>query len=200
MQSPQSDPEHEPARAAVLVPLRSLREGKLRLASVRSADERADLIESMARAVIEAAHDMPVLVVHDEPAVADWAQALGADTIRGSEPGLNRAVAEGHRLLRSRGHDLTIVAHADLPFARDLRPIAEGDGITLVPDRLRDGTNVMAVPTDLDFDFSYGPGSFSMHLKLAQQSGREVHVIDDPDLSLDIDHPDDLDLLDQETP
>src|SRR5918995_1497275 len=54
-----------------------------------------------------------------------------------------------------------IVAHADLPLATRLDWVAVFPGVTLVPDRRRDGTNVAAVPTGAGFAFHYGGGSFA---------------------------------------
>lgn len=179
-------------RVGVVVPLRSLTAGKLRLRATLTADERATLIHSMASAVVAAAHELPVLIVYDDPAVAIWATRLGADSITTSEPGLNAAVEFGRARLIEQGFDHVIVAHADLPHALDLRPVGQFDGITLVPDRAGDGTNVLSVPSDVDFTFCYGPGSFATHLRLAEATGRDVRVFNDPQLAWDVDHPDDL--------
>ena len=64
--------------------------------------------------------------------------------------------------------------------------------MTLVPDRHRDGTNVIALPTDMPFQFAYGPGSFQRHLDSAIADGLSVRVRRDPLLALDIDTPSDL--------
>ncbi len=44
-------------------------------------------------------------------------------------------------------------------------------GVTLVPDRRDDGTNVVCVPTRAGFRFPYGPGSFARHRAEARASG-----------------------------
>ena len=76
--------------------------------------------------------------------------------------GLNGAVADGVAALAATGHDFVIIAHGDLPHAVDLAWIAEFDGITLVPDRRDDGTNVVGLPAraHTSFRFAYGSGSF----------------------------------------
>ena len=43
------------------------------------------------------------------------------------------------------------MAHADLPLADDLARLAGFAGVTLVPDRRDDGTNVVCVPTGAGF-------------------------------------------------
>jgi 2-phospho-L-lactate guanylyltransferase len=109
--------------------------------------------------------------------------------------GLNAAVTEGVAHLADEGADRVIVAHADLPLAGDLRPVAEFAGVTLVPDRHEDGTNVMALPTTAGFHFHYGPSSFRRHYEEAIRRGQEVRVLVDPALGFDLDTPADLDAL-----
>jgi 2-phospho-L-lactate guanylyltransferase len=84
------------------------------------------------------------------------------------------------------------VAHADLPRAWGLDAVGLAPGITLVPDRFGNGTNVMVVPTSAGFRFSYGPGSFARHLAEAERTGLPVRVLDLPDLAWDVDEPGDV--------
>ena len=62
----------------------------------------------------------------------------------------------------------------------------------MVPDRHRDGTNVLSLPTGTGFRFSYGPGSFPRHDTEARRHGLVVVTLDDPDLAWDVDLPADL--------
>ncbi len=179
-------------RVGVVIPLRSLGDGKLRLRDALDADERRELIESMAQTVVRACHELPVLIVYDDPEVGAWASARGLTAIEGHTPGLDSAVEQGVAEFAGAGYTHVIVAHADLPGARDLRPISEFDGVTLVPDRLGDGTNVVCVPTDIGFTFAYGPGSFDNHRRIARNCGAPLRIVEDDDLAWDVDHPDDL--------
>ena len=65
-------------------------------------------------------------------------------------------------------------------------------GITLVPDRYGNGTNVIAVPAGAGFRFSYGPGSFARHRAEAERLGLPLRILDRPDLAWDIDEPGDV--------
>ncbi len=85
-----------------------------------------------------------------------------------------------------------IVAHGDLPRAHSLAGLTAPGTLTLVPDRHGDGTNVIAVPTAMPFQFAYGPGSFRRHLAAAIAAGHSVRVRHDPLLAADIDTPADL--------
>jgi len=181
-----------PHSAAVLIPLRSLRHGKLRLAQAVDEDGRAQLIQSMAAQVVGAAHDLDVFIVHDEADVATWASEHGAQAIRPPVPGLNEAITFGWTQLREAGYDKVVIAHADLPLARDLRQVVTNHPIAIVSDRHGDGTNVLCVDTSIGFTFAYGPGSFVHHVRIARDLGIEPHIVDAPDLAWDVDHPDDL--------
>ncbi len=181
-----------PHSAAVLLPLRSLRRGKLRLAEALNEAERAVLIETMATTVVAAAHDLDVFIIHDDADVAAWAQDRGATALRPPTLGLNEAVSFGRDHIRDAGYTKAIVAHADLPRAQDLRVCVTGHPVAIVPDRHGDGTNVLCVDTSLDFTFAYGPGSFVNHQQIARDLGIEPHIVDAPDLAWDVDHPDDI--------
>lgn len=184
-----------PHLAAVLIPLRSLRRGKLRLSDAIDEDGRAALIESMAETVVSAAHELDVFIIHDDDAVAEWALARGATPLQPPIPGLNEAVTFGRDHARDAGYSKVIVAHADLPRSKDLRVLLTSDPkaqVAIVPDRHGDGTNVMCLDTQLEFTFAYGPGSFANHLQIARDLGIEPHIVSAPDLAWDVDHPDDL--------
>lgn len=181
-----------PHSAAVLIPLRSLHNGKLRLASAVDDATRAQLIAQMAERVVHAAHELDVLIVHDDDEVAEWAAQRGASAIRPPVPGLDHAVTFGRDHLREQGYDRIIIAHADLPLANDLRQVLTAHPVSIVSDRHGDGTNVLCVDASLDFRFAYGPGSFANHVRIARDLGIEPHIVDAPDLAWDVDHPDDL--------
>jgi 2-phospho-L-lactate/phosphoenolpyruvate guanylyltransferase len=182
--------------AAVVLPVKAFRDAKVRLAPALAPAERAGLARSMAAGVVAAAGTMPVWVVCDDAEVADWARSLGTEVLWMPERGLNRAVTEGVAALAAAGVQFAMVCHADLPHARRLDhlldDVASGPAVVAVPDRHRDGTNVLVVPSDAGFVFSYGPGSFARHVAEAHRLGLEVRVIEDPTLSWDVDRPDDL--------
>ena len=101
----------------------------------------------MAERVIGAAGTSPVAVVCDDRDVAGWARSLGALVIWEPGRGLNGAVEDGVAHLAGLGVEHVTVAHADLPLATDLSWVSRFPGVTLVPDRRDDGTNVIGVPT-----------------------------------------------------
>jgi len=146
----------------------------------------------MADRVVLSAGRLPVAVVCDDREVAGWARSAGALVIWEPGRGLNGAVQEGVRRLGELGVDLVIVAAGDLPLATDLSWIPDFAGMTIVPDRHGDGTNVIAVPPSAGFNFSYGPGSFARHVGEAKRTGIALRVVRDNPLAWDVDVPEDL--------
>jgi 2-phospho-L-lactate guanylyltransferase len=174
------------------VPIKAFGLAKVRLARAVAAGPRADLARSMAAAVLRAASGLPVAVVCDDDEVRTWALAQNAQVVWAPGRGLDGAVLDGVAALAAQGATRVIVAHADLPLASDLRWVARFPGVTLVPDRRDDGTNVACVPTLTPFPFSYGPGSFGRHARAALALGLPLRVVREPGLGSDVDEPADL--------
>ncbi|HVM01362.1 MAG TPA: hypothetical protein VM263_01730, partial [Acidimicrobiales bacterium] len=120
-----------------------------------------------------------------------WAAARGLTVV--DDPGtLNLAAAAGLGWAAAAGFERIVVAHADLPLAVELAWVARFSGVTIVPDRRDDGTNVIGVPTADPFPFSYGPGSFRRHARAALDRGIPLRVVREPRLGADVDVPADL--------
>ena len=175
-----------------MVPVKAFDQAKVRLADALSPTERADLARHMAEIVLLAARPLPVVVVCDDEAVRAWAERSGAAVVWCPGRGLNGAVSDGVAALRAQGVAQAIVAHADLPLATRLDWLAGFPGVTLVPDRRSDGTNVLTLPTDVAFGFAYGAGSFGRHRAEAARLGLPARIVQDPHLGWDVDLPADL--------
>lgn len=180
---------------ALLVPVKSFARAKVRLAGALGSAERRALAEDLASRVLRASSGMPAFVACDDPEVADWARAHGADVLWTPGLGLSGAVAAGVERLADLGFDLAVVSHADLPLVTSLDGIGVQNRVTLVPDRRLDGTNVACVPTRSGFRFAYGPASFQRHCAEARRLGLGPSVVYDWRLACDCDVPDDLVLL-----
>jgi len=178
--------------SAVLVPVKAFALAKARLAPALGGPARAALARTMAGAVLRAAAPLPVAVACEDDEVAEWARRRGALVVWTPGRGLNGAVADGVAALAAAGAVRVVVAHADLPGARDLAALAGGAGVTLVPDRHHDGTNVACVPAGAGYRFAYGPRSFHRHRAEAVRLGLELRVVEAPELAWDVDRPADL--------
>ena len=176
----------------MLVPVKAFAEAKLRLAPALTEIERAALARRMASRVVAAASPLPVAVVCDDVDVRIWADSVGARVVWRPGRGLNRAVQDGVAALAADGFERVVIAHGDLPLATTLAWVADGDGVTLVPDRHDDGTNVACVPAAAGFRFAYGSGSFARHRSEADRLDLTLRVVRDPALGWDVDVPGDL--------
>jgi 2-phospho-L-lactate/phosphoenolpyruvate guanylyltransferase len=179
-------------QVAVIVPVKAFADAKHRLAAALGPDERAELARALATRVLRAARELDVYVVCDDEDVATWAKDAGATVLWRPAAGLNDAVTFGVAELAAAGYEQAIVAHGDLPLAEDLMVAAGFDGVTIVPDRHDDGTNVLALPTRAGFVFQYGPGSYARHVAEAGRTGLAIRILHDEALAWDVDVPDDL--------
>ena len=181
--------------AAVVIPIRSFDAGKSRLGTRLDPARRADLLQAMAENVVAAAGPMPVAVVSNAREVRSWAATLGLTVL--DDPGtLDLAAAAGLAWAAAAGFGRVVVAHADLPLATSLVPVA-ADGlrpiVTAVPCHRDDGTPVLSLPAAATgFVFSYGPGSFRRHAAAARAAGLAFRVRRDGRLGRDVDAPEDL--------
>lgn len=175
----------------VLIPVKAFHQAKRRLSALPD-EERVELVRTMAAHVLAACAPLPVAVVCDDPDVAQWAEERGAAVVWEPGQGLNGAVRAGVRTLAQAGADWVTVAHGDLPRARGIGTISRFSGVTLVPDRHDDGTNVLRLPATSDFHFAYGPGSFRAHRAEATRLGLAVRILRVPALAYDVDWPADV--------
>lgn len=176
---------------AAIVPVKSFAAAKARLGTVLSAADRERLARWLAGRVVDACAPLPVYVACDDESVAQWAEDRGATVLWGPGLGLNGAIDTAITTVADDGIDHVIVAHGDLPRPESLPSVVAPDTVVLVPDRRRDGTNVLARPTSVALAAQYGAGSFGRHLDAAIAGGHAVTVRVDPFLSIDIDTVDD---------
>jgi 2-phospho-L-lactate guanylyltransferase len=186
--------------AGVVVPLRSFALGKVRLADALDNDARRAFTRTMAERVVSAAGSRPVVIVSSAPEVMSWATALGLAHV--ADPGtLDRAADAGREWVRHQGLARVVVMHADLPLATTIDGVADdADELiaVVVPDHHGDGNPVLAIPSVVDFEFAYGPGSCARHIAEAGRCGLDVRVVRDHTLGFDIDDATDLRALEHE--
>jgi 2-phospho-L-lactate guanylyltransferase len=183
-------PTYSPRRV-VLVPLKNFSDAKSRLREVLSELEVENLTRQLARSVLEALQPHETRVVCDDDEVAAFATQCGAGVFRASSRTLNGAVSEAFTALAQ--YDQAIIVHGDLRSPQGLGSYLPGPGITIVTDRHGTGTNVLSLPTGVDFHFSYGADSAQLHQREAQRLGINCALTSDSPWRFDIDEPNDLD-------
>jgi len=195
----------------LILPVKPFREGKSRLASWLTPDEREQinrwLLQRTLRVVTQVTEIDEILVVSRDTQVLAVARAWHVRTLyEGSKADLNSTLNRTAQLLSSLRIPRMLVLPVDLPrlttqdvraLARVLkRPLTPGVGrMVIAPDHERQGTNALGLAPPQGHTFAFGPGSFWRHVMQARQQGREVHIIERPTLAQDLDWPSDLYLL-----
>ena len=201
MDDPRRQTAFPPMQRRVVVPIRSFGRAKSRLASVLDSDQRHTLARICAESVLMRAGVDRSVVVCDDPEVARWASDLGADVMRVESSGLNPSLQEAMpRIMATWKPCEVVVVHADLVFPDALQDLdvlfhgVEPTRVVVVPDRHRDGTNVLGLGSAVmeKWRFAYGPGSFDAHCEQARTLGVDLRIVEHPDLSVDLDTPEDL--------
>ena len=197
----------EPGRIAAIVPVAAIEGAKTRLGESLDAEERQDLVEGLVARTLAAVESVAriedVLVVSPDHTVLGWAADVGARTLRQRTVGLNAGVRDARDDVVAGGAEAVVIVPIDLPFitttALDdlIGALYEDPGPTVVlaPDRHGAGTNALALrPPDV-IDIAFGPDSRAAHRAAATAVGAEYREIDGP-LSVDLDTPEDLVLVD----
>jgi 2-phospho-L-lactate/phosphoenolpyruvate guanylyltransferase len=191
-----------------IVPVKPIRRGKSRLAKVLSESERADLnwrLLNRTLKVLSSVREIGrVLVVSRDPEALALARDYGALTLQEEgEPKLNTALKRATLFLRQYTLRSLLILPVDLPLLSpdDIRQVIAADpgppGVVIVPDRHHQGTNMLLVDPPGFLEYEYGPGSFERHCERARLVKARLKVVELPSLALDIDNPDDLDLIQQ---
>jgi 2-phospho-L-lactate guanylyltransferase len=198
----------------VVVPVGALDGAKSRLGESLDPEERRDLVISLLQRTIAVLRDTPgleTLVVSPDPDVLAIATEAGVDTLRQRGMGLNQGLREAREVAVARGAPAIVVLPVDLPLLSTsalnslLRPLHTGAAarrptIVIVPDRSRRGTNALAIAPPDAIEFCFGGDSRAAHLASARSVGADVVELDDGPLTLDLDTPDDLLLVEELAP
>ena len=189
-----------------IVPVKPLQRAKSRLAQVLSPEERRTLSRSLFIHTLEVLAASPAiertLVVSRDTEALSLARGYGARSIneQGS-PHLNRALARATQVARSYGVAGVLVLPADLPLltaealdefvSRAEKPPV----VVLAPDRRGQGTNALLCSPPGLIEYDFGARSFSRHQARALAAHARLEVCPHPSLALDLDLPEDLELL-----
>jgi 2-phospho-L-lactate/phosphoenolpyruvate guanylyltransferase len=206
-QSPESGSLH----VVVVIPVGVLEGAKSRLGETLDAEERRDLVTFLLRRTIEVARRSPgldVLVVSPDREVLKLAAEGGVDTVRQVGQGLNRGLHEARDAALARGADAIVVLPIDLPLlsiealSEVLAPLRDPERpvVVLVPDRAGRGTNALAVAPPGAIEFSFGGDSRAAHLACAREVDARVVELPGGPLTVDLDTPDDLLLVEELAP
>jgi 2-phospho-L-lactate guanylyltransferase len=186
----------------ILIPCKSLGEGKTRLAQVLDAKARRALCTGFLQRTLDVALALVPpprchVLAGDCDAVA-IAAARGVTSCDDPGIGLNEALRTGReRICRNAAEQFALLIFPiDLPWATatvlaDL--VRRTADVVIATDRKRTGTNALYLGPRAaqQFVFEFGAGSLFAHRNAATHLGLRVDVCEDTRLSFDIDRPED---------
>lgn len=191
-----------------IVPVKPLRRGKSRLAGVLSEEERTVLnftmLEHTLKTIGAVAEIEQTLVISRDPSALSLARDYGARTLlEEGAPKLNTAVRRATIVAKAYAVEGLLILPADLPTLTpsDIQAVLQlGQNppvVVVAPDRHERGTNALLINPAGIIDYEFGVGSFQKHCDRALAVGVRLEICRTPGLGLDLDLPEDLELLRQ---
>jgi 2-phospho-L-lactate guanylyltransferase len=189
-----------------IVPVKPLRRGKSRLAGTLSEDERTELNRSLLQNTLKTFSDLKeveeVLVISRDPQALAIARQHGARTVReDGQPELNTALKRATVIAQVYATQGVLILPADLPLItrEDVLTLigraGEAPSVVIAPDRHGTGTNALLISPAGLIEYDFGENSFQRHCQRAKEAGARLEIVDLPTLGLDLDLPEDLELV-----
>lgn len=189
-----------------IVPVKPLRRGKSRLAGALSEDERTELNRTLLQHTLRTLSDVKeleeVLVISRDPQALTIARNYGARTVReDGQPELNTALKRATVVAQVYATRGVLVLPADLPLIsrEDVLTLVERASeppvVVIAPDRHERGTNALLISPSGLIEYDFGENSFQRHCELVKKAGARLEIVSLPSLGLDLDVPEDLELI-----
>jgi len=189
-----------------IVPVKPLRQGKSRLAGTLNEDQRTALNRSLLQHTLETLSELRevdgVLVVSRDPNVLTVARSHGARTVQeNGQSQLNTALKRATIVAQVYATRGVLVLPADLPLiSKDdilelIKRAGDSPVVVIAPDRHRRGTNALLISPPGLIEYDFGENSFQRHCERAKKAGARLEVVELPSLALDLDVPEDFDLI-----
>lgn len=186
-------------KSIIIIPFKSLTEGKSRLACVLDSPERARLCRFMLERTLKVAEGFgETVVVSNDPRVADVLASCGssAHLLLGRPAGdLNLALYHARRLVARDARLVVLPADLVLLQRSELAAFMEHpEKLRIAPDTAGMGTNLLHLPVHAvpHFCFGFGLDSLLFHKLEARRIGYEPDLFLAPGSAKDIDTPADL--------
>ncbi len=189
-----------------IVPVKPLRRGKSRLSGTLSEDERTELNQKLLQHTLKTLSELKevehVLVVSRDPYALTIARNYGARTVReDGQPQLNTALQRATVVAQVYATRGVLVLPADLPLItpEDVLALIERaidpPVVVIAPDRHQRGTNALLISPAGLIQYDFGANSFQRHCQRVKEAGARLEVVNLPSLGLDLDLPEDLELI-----
>jgi len=189
-----------------IVPVKPLRSGKSRLAGALTEDQRTELNRALLQHTLETLSELKevngVLVVSRDPHALTVARSHGARTVQeNGQPQLNTALQRATVVAQVYATRGVLVLPADLPLLTKedvqelIKRAANPPVVVIAPDRHRKGTNALLISPPGLIEYDFGENSFQRHSERVKHAGARLEVVELPSLGLDLDIPEDFELI-----
>tara|TARA_B100000029_G_scaffold224637_2_gene222513 strand:+ start:1102 stop:1806 length:705 start_codon:yes stop_codon:yes gene_type:complete len=189
-----------------VVPIKDFTDAKGRLSEVLTPAEREMLARTMIRDVLSALLETKgldgVSVMTRDVEAQELCIDLGVRVLKEERnAGQTTAVMAASQALLQEGAEGVLTIPGDVPLVSpsDIEIVLEkhrsAPSMTIVPARDYQGSNCVVCSPPGCVPLRFGDNSFYPHLDAAWQVGIEPQIIEVPNLALDIDTPEDLEVL-----
>lgn len=182
----------------VAVPVKSLPRAKTRLSPALTGLERGALTLAMFEDVLDVALSVPgweTWVVSPDEVALEIAARRGARAVPEDKPPLANAIRQVEVLAKKEEAGALAILPADVPLVtvdtlhEALRTLG---AVVLARSADGSGTSLLLRRPPRAIPARFGPESFRRHLQLAAERDLPVAVVERPELSFDVDRPDDI--------
>jgi len=182
----------------VAVPVKSLSRAKTRLSPALTGLERGALTLAMLEDVLDVALSVPgweTWVVSPDEVALEIAARRGARAVSEDKPPLANAIRQVEALAKTEDASALAILPADVPLVtvdtlhEALRTLG---AVVLARSADGAGTSLLLRRPPRAIPARFGPDSFQRHLQLAADRDLPVAVVERPELSFDVDRPDDI--------
>jgi 2-phospho-L-lactate/phosphoenolpyruvate guanylyltransferase len=191
-----------------IVPVKNFQQAKSRLSVLLRKEQRVELsrflLQDTLNTLLLCRELAKIVVVSSDPLVKEITQNLGLECLlQSQDKGVNSAVRCADRFLSTKGNWVSITIPCDLPLllAKDIDDVCqvipkEGNSVIISPSYKFDGTNLLArSPSNVITDTRYDHDSFRGHLEASIDAGAITKVLLSNRLMIDLDTPEDLELV-----
>lgn len=207
----------QPKQLWVIIPAKPLDEGKSRLASALTDQERHGLARRLLARTLGVVLSVPglagVMVISRDAEILALAEGYGDGVLALPEKadgralsgekewGLNQAVVQAAEFARQEGGDGLLFLPTDLPLlqADDIHALVRAwngraDCVVIAPSH-DGGTNALLLAPPNAIAPAFGVESFARHVRLAREKGLSVEVVESEGLAWDVDTPEEYRLM-----
>ncbi len=192
----------------IILPVKHLQNSKLRLESVLSDEQRSRfsylLLMDTLVTICSSKHIQGVTIISSDQSISRLAEQYHAEFIlTDKDSGYSKDAMDAITALSQNGVDKIAIIPTDLPQLshNDLELLDEAhkQGITLCAAEKDGGTNALVFTPPLTIPLLFGQDSCKKHQETAKAKGITVKIVKVPGLLRDIDQPDDLLWLSEQT-